>query len=59
VVGNLEHVPANGEVGDLFVRLPSLPAPEPSDDPLDLILLSRRLPISVRPPRPKLLHGQG
>jgi predicted Zn-dependent peptidase len=29
VVGNLEHVPANGEVGELFERFPSLPEPEP------------------------------
>jgi predicted Zn-dependent peptidase len=28
VVGNLEHVPQNGEVGDLFARFPELPPPE-------------------------------
>lgn len=29
IVGNLEHVPANGAVGELFERFPSLPEPEP------------------------------
>ncbi|HEX8119645.1 MAG TPA: pitrilysin family protein [Solirubrobacteraceae bacterium] len=29
VVGNLDHVPANGAVGELFERFPELPAPEP------------------------------
>ena len=29
VVGNLEHVPANGAFSELFERFPSLPAPEP------------------------------
>jgi predicted Zn-dependent peptidase len=29
VVGNLDHVPANGEVDALFERFPRLPAPEP------------------------------
>ena len=29
VVGNLEHVPANGAVGELFERFPQLPEPEP------------------------------
>jgi predicted Zn-dependent peptidase len=29
VVGNLEHVPENGAVGELFARFPRLPAPEP------------------------------
>jgi predicted Zn-dependent peptidase len=28
VVGNLEHLPENGEVGELFERFPTLPAPE-------------------------------
>src|ERR1700750_1752769 len=31
IVGNLEHVPENGAVGDLFARFPELPAPEPSE----------------------------
>jgi predicted Zn-dependent peptidase len=29
IVGNLDHVPANGQVAELFERFPSLPAPEP------------------------------
>ena len=29
IVGNLEHVPANGAVGELFERFPQLGAPEP------------------------------
>jgi predicted Zn-dependent peptidase len=29
IVGNLEHVPANGAVADRFARFPELPAPEP------------------------------
>jgi len=29
VVGNLDHVPANGQVDALFERFPSLPEPEP------------------------------
>ena len=29
VVGNLDHVPANGAVGELFERFPELPSPEP------------------------------
>jgi predicted Zn-dependent peptidase len=29
VVGNLEHVPANGPVSELFERFPALPSPEP------------------------------
>jgi predicted Zn-dependent peptidase len=29
LVGNLEHVPDNGAVDDLFTRFPTLPAPEP------------------------------
>jgi predicted Zn-dependent peptidase len=29
VVGNLDHVPANGAVGELFERFPTLPEPEP------------------------------
>ena len=29
VVGNLEHVPSNGALGELFERFPALPAPEP------------------------------
>ena len=29
VVGNLEHVPGNGAVGELFERFPALPEPEP------------------------------
>src|SRR4051794_39134214 len=29
VVGNLEHVPENGAVGDLFARFPELPPPAP------------------------------
>src|SRR3954451_19668394 len=28
IVGNLDHVPENGEVAELFGRFPSLPAPE-------------------------------
>ncbi len=28
IVGNLDHVPANGAVGELFERFPALPAPE-------------------------------
>ena len=31
VVGNVEHVPANGAVAELFDRFPALPAPEPYD----------------------------
>ncbi len=29
IVGNLEHVPTNGAVGELFERFPALPDPEP------------------------------
>src|ERR671932_2743541 len=29
IVGNVDHVPANGEVSALFERFPELPAPEP------------------------------
>jgi predicted Zn-dependent peptidase len=29
IVGNLDHVPANGQVAELFERFPALPAPEP------------------------------
>ena len=29
IVGNLDHVPANGAVDELFERFPSLPEPEP------------------------------
>ncbi|CAN5615945.1 pitrilysin family protein [soil metagenome] len=29
VVGNLEHVPSNGALDELFERFPALPAPEP------------------------------
>ncbi|HEY1539004.1 MAG TPA: pitrilysin family protein [Solirubrobacteraceae bacterium] len=29
VVGNLDHVPSNGAVAELFERFPSLPSPEP------------------------------
>ena len=29
VVGNVDHVPANGKVDELFARFPDLPAPEP------------------------------
>jgi predicted Zn-dependent peptidase len=29
VVGNLDHVPTNGQVGELFERFPELPPPEP------------------------------
>jgi predicted Zn-dependent peptidase len=28
IVGNLDHVPSNGAVGELFERFPTLPAPE-------------------------------
>src|SRR3954454_14519909 len=31
VVGNLDHVPANGNVAELFGRFPTLPAPEGYD----------------------------
>lgn len=31
LVGNLEHVPANGAVDELFGRFPALPEPEPFD----------------------------
>src|SRR4051794_23457838 len=31
VVGNLDHVPSNGQVADLFGRFPTLPAPEGYD----------------------------
>src|SRR4051812_34355246 len=31
VVGNLDHVPSNGEVAELFGRFPALAAPEPYD----------------------------
>src|ERR671916_1584118 len=29
IVGNLDHLPQNGAVGELFERFPALPAPEP------------------------------
>ena len=29
IVGNLDHVPENGAVGELFERFPALPEPEP------------------------------
>jgi predicted Zn-dependent peptidase len=29
IVGNVEHVPADGAVNDLFARFPALPPPEP------------------------------
>jgi predicted Zn-dependent peptidase len=29
IVGNIEHVPSNGAVGELFERFPALPEPEP------------------------------
>ncbi len=29
IVGNLDHVPANGAVGELFERFPTLPPPDP------------------------------
>jgi predicted Zn-dependent peptidase len=29
VVGNIDHVPGNGDVAELFDRFPTLPAPEP------------------------------
>jgi predicted Zn-dependent peptidase len=29
IVGNVDHVPANGKVDELFSRFPDLPAPEP------------------------------
>jgi predicted Zn-dependent peptidase len=31
IVGNVDHVPANGAVAELFERFPQLPAPEPYD----------------------------
>src|SRR5690349_17697468 len=31
IVGNLDHVPADGEAGELLQRFPSLPAPESYD----------------------------
>jgi predicted Zn-dependent peptidase len=31
VVGNIDHVPANGQLDELFGRFPTLPAPEPYD----------------------------
>jgi predicted Zn-dependent peptidase len=31
VVGNIDHVPANGQLAELFGRFPTLPAPEPYD----------------------------
>ena len=31
VVGNLDHVPADGDAGSFFERFPALPAPEPYD----------------------------
>jgi predicted Zn-dependent peptidase len=31
IVGNLDHIPANGGVGELFERFPTLAAPEPYD----------------------------
>jgi predicted Zn-dependent peptidase len=42
LVGNLEHVPANGAVDELFARFPALPAPEayeaaPSFEPQVLV----------------------
>jgi predicted Zn-dependent peptidase len=42
VVGNVEHVPSNGEVSELFGRFPSLPAPDsyepaPSFEPQILV----------------------
>ena len=32
VVGNLEHVPPDGAVGELFERFPALPEPEPYEE---------------------------
>jgi predicted Zn-dependent peptidase len=29
IVGNIDHVPANGDVAELFDRFPTLPSPEP------------------------------
>ncbi|MCZ4493635.1 MAG: hypothetical protein QOH30_3120 [Baekduia sp.] len=29
IVGNIDHVPANGQVAELFDRFPTLPSPEP------------------------------
>jgi predicted Zn-dependent peptidase len=29
IVGNIDHVPANGQVAELFDRFPTLPAPDP------------------------------
>src|SRR5689334_18432537 len=36
IVGNLDHVPANGKVAELFGRFPTLPAPEGYDPAPDL-----------------------
>src|SRR4051794_5394881 len=45
IVGNLDHVPANGAVAELFERFPTLPAPEgyePAPGPATDKLVERR-----------------
>src|SRR3954470_13023322 len=45
IVGNVDHVPANGAVAELFGRFPQLPAPEPYDPAPQLktdVLVERR-----------------
>jgi predicted Zn-dependent peptidase len=45
VVGNVDHVPANGAVAELFGRFPELPVPEPYDAAPQLaadVLVERR-----------------
>ncbi len=46
VVGNLDHLPANGAVSELFERFPTLPAPEPfepaPDELRDDVLVEER-----------------
>jgi predicted Zn-dependent peptidase len=45
IVGNIDHVPANGQVGELFERFPTLGAPEPFDPAPGLqqeVLVERR-----------------
>jgi predicted Zn-dependent peptidase len=45
IVGNIDHVPANGQVSELFERFPTLSAPEPFDPAPGLqqsVLVERR-----------------
>jgi predicted Zn-dependent peptidase len=45
IVGNIDHVPGNGDVAELFERFPTLPAPEPYDPApalQDRVMVERR-----------------